>query len=33
MPKEIDALGRQLALRTAQTQETESQDPEIPDHF
>ena len=33
MPKEIDALGRQMALRAAQPQETENQDPEIPDHF
>ena len=33
MPKEIDALGRQLALRVSQEQKTEKQDPEIPDYF
>ena len=30
MPKEIDALGRQMA---SQEQNTKKQDPEIPDHF
>ncbi len=33
MPKEIDALGRQMAVRTKQVQDIEKQDPEIPDHF
>lgn len=32
-PEEINALGRQLAQRTAQPHEAVKQDPEIPDHF
>jgi len=33
MPKEIDALGRQMALRATQTQHADNKDPEIPDYF
>ena len=32
-PEEINSLGRQMVVQAQQAQDTEKQDPEIPDHF